>query len=94
MLKEIHQKIKKAPQFLKFFFIGGFFAFSDLVLLYILTDIFGWFYLYSAVFGFILITSLAFFVHKKFTFQCKRQDRSRQYTFYFMINAIGLAIYS
>ncbi|EKD29987.1 MAG: GtrA family protein [uncultured bacterium (gcode 4)] len=94
MHKKIYQRAKKAPQFLKFFFIGGFFAFSDLVILYVLTDIFGWFYLYSALFGFILITSLAFIVHKTFTFQCKREDRLRQYIFFFLVNTLGLGIYS
>lgn len=94
MLDGIYKKIKKAPQFLKFFFIGSFFAFLDLVILYILTNIFGWFYLYSAVFGFIFVTSIAFFIHKKFTFQCKREDRLRQYIFFFLVNIIGLGIYS
>ncbi len=94
MLDGIYKKIKKAPQFLKFFFIGGFFAFLDLVILYIFTDIFGWFYLYSTVFWFIIVTSIAFFIHKRFTFQCKREDRLRQYTLFFLVNIVGLGVYS
>ena len=94
MLHSIYKKIKKAPQFLKFFFIGGFFALLDLIILYILTDLFGFFYLYSAVLGFIIVTSFAFIVHKKFTFQCKREDRLRQYIFFFLVNLVGLALYS
>ncbi len=90
----LYKKIKNAPQFLKFFFIGGFFAFLDLVILYILTDILGLFYLYSAVIGFVIVTSIAFVVHKKFTFQCKREDKIIQYISFFLVNLTWLAIYS
>lgn len=94
MLHPIYKKAKNAPEFLKFFFIGGFFAFLDLVILYILTDMLGWFYLYSAMVGFVIVTSIAFIVHKKFTFQCQREDRMRQYVFFFLVNLVGLGIYS
>lgn len=94
MIHSFYQKAKKAPQFLKFFFIWGFFACMDLAILYVLTDIFWLYYLYSAVVGFIIVTSIAFIVHKKFTFQCKREDQLRQYASFFLINLIGLAIYS
>lgn len=90
----IYKRIRKIPQLVRFFFIGGFFALADLVILYIMTDVFGWFYLVSAVFGFIIVTSIAFFVHKHITFQCKREDRLRQYVFFFVVNIIGLALYS
>lgn len=94
MVIKIYKKIRKLPQFLKFFFIGGFFALLDLIILYVLTDLFGFFYLYSAVLGFIVVTSFAFIVHKKFTFQCKREDRLRQYIFFFLVNLVGLSLYS
>lgn len=61
---------------------------ADLVILYVLTEFAGLHYLESVVIGFVAVTSAAFYVHKKFTFQCARSDKFRQYASFVAINLL------
>jgi putative flippase GtrA len=94
MLKRLRKRFLEAPQFFKFFFIGGAAAASDLAILYVLTEFFHLHYLLSAVVGFVVVTSAAFFAHKEITFRCARKDRMRQYSLFFLVNLAGLGLYS
>ncbi len=73
-------------QLLKFVIIGGFSAVLDLILLYVFTDILGFYYLVSACMSFNIVLLIAFFVHKKYTFVCTRKDVWKQYLSFFLVN--------
>lgn len=60
----------------------------------VLTEKFHVYYLHSVVIGFVLVTTAAFFVHKRVTFRCPRSDRFRQYSIFVTLNVIGLSAYS
>ncbi|GAB0174363.1 MAG: hypothetical protein HHAS10_02420 [Candidatus Altimarinota bacterium] len=81
-------------QLIKFIIIGGLSALLDLGLLYTFTDIFGFYYLVSACMSFNIVLLIAFFIHKKYTFDCKRKDIWRQYTSFFLVNVGSFGIYS
>lgn len=90
---EIIKKLLKKYQFLRFFIIGGFAAVLDILLLYVFTDFLGIYYIISSVISFFIVTTLAFFSHKKITFDCDRVDILRQLIVFFGVNIGGLALY-
>lgn len=73
-------------QAIKFVIIGGLSALLDLGLLYLFTDVFGFYYLLSACMSFNIVLFIAFFVHKKYTFVCTRKDIMKQYISFFIVN--------
>ncbi|MBP9812453.1 GtrA family protein [Candidatus Gracilibacteria bacterium] len=81
-------------QLLKFVIIGGFSAVLDLILLYVFTDILGFYYLVSACMSFNIVLLIAFFVHKKYTFVCTRKDVWKQYLSFFLVNVSSFGVYS
>lgn len=87
-IKRFYRFLSKLPQFFKFFLIGGSAAVADLAILYVLTEFAGLHYLESVVIGFVVVTSAAFYVHKRFTFQCSRSDQFRQYASFVAINLV------
>jgi putative flippase GtrA len=87
------QNLLKKYQFLRFLIIGGIAAFADILLLYIFTEFFGIYYIISGICSFIIVTTLAFFSHKKITFACERRDILRQIMVFFSVNIAGLGLY-
>ena len=61
MLDILIRLIYKKRQYVKFIIAGGTAAFTDLVLLYIFTDILGWWYLVSAAIAFVIAFFVSFF---------------------------------
>jgi putative flippase GtrA len=59
----------------KFLISGGTAAFVDLVILYFLTDILGWWYLLSAVIAFLVAFGVSFNLQKRWTFRDYSDDR-------------------
>lgn len=90
----LYKKIDKFMVLLKFILIWWISALTDLLFLYILTDIFWLHYLLSACISFNIVLLCAFFVHKKYTFSCDRTDVGRQYLSFFLINIITFGVYS
>ena len=77
-------------QFIIYFFVGGFSAFSDLVLLFIFVDIFHIFYLISAAISFTIVSSAAFFLHKNFTFKHRSKQNKLRYILFIIVAISGL----
>ena len=84
----------------KFILSGGTGALFLLLTLFILTDIFGLFYLFSAILAFILATSVGFLLHKFWTFKDKNTAFLKKQGFYyfsfqaflFFLNTLGLYV--
>ena len=85
---------KKWFKQIKNFLLVGFSVFLiDYILLYILTDIAGIWYLLSATISFIVSTIYNYFMSMRFVFK-GRDDRSKknEFTIFFILNLIGLGI--
>jgi putative flippase GtrA len=77
-------------QFTIYFFVGGFSAFSDLVLLFIFVDVFHIFYLIAATLSFTIVSTVAFFLHKQYTFQHKSKQNKLRYFVFIVVAVSGL----
>lgn len=77
-------------QFVVYFFIGGFSALSDLILLFIFVDIFHIFYLTAAALSFTIVSTIAFFLHKNYTFQHKGKKNKLRYVIFIFVAISGL----
>lgn len=77
----------------RFLVSGGISAGVDLILLYVLTDIFGVWYLVSTIVAFILAFFVSFGLQKFWTFRDhSREGMSTQAGTYFLIAACNLAL--
>lgn len=83
-MKHIHSRIKSKVldrslrnQFLRFFTVGGFCAFLNLIILYILTDLCKFHYLVSILIQNIFVNSIGFYLNRSFTFK-KAKDNFLQ----------------
>ncbi len=77
----------------RFLFSGGTALGTDLVLLYIFTDIFGIWYLASAVAAFILAFSVSFVLQKFWTFgDHSREGIHMQMSLYFLVAVANLVL--
>ena len=77
----------------RFLFSGGVSAGVDLILLFIFTDIFGWWYLVSAIFAFLIAFGVSFTLQKFWTFQDhSREGVHAQAGIYFFVAVINLAL--
>jgi dolichol-phosphate mannosyltransferase len=91
-MKLIKNLLKKY-QFLRFFMIWWMAALTDIILLFIFTEFFGIYYILSAVLSFSIVTTIAFYSHKKLTFGCERKDVVRQLFIFFTVNIWWLILY-
>lgn len=78
--------------FFKFFIVGGFCGLLDLIFLYLLTDIVGFWYLYSGILSFILVSLISFLFNKNITFKDRNAKYKKQYLMYVLVVFIGLVI--
>ncbi len=97
MIKKISKKTyhvinerEQLRQFVMYFFVGGFSAFSDLVLLFIFVDLFHIYYLIAASISFTLVTTTAFFLHKNYTFKHKGPTNKLRYLTFIIVALSGL----
>lgn len=77
-------------QFVVYFFIGGTSALSDLILLFIFVDLFKIYYLIAATLSFIIVASIAFFFHKKFTFRFEGKRNKFRFLIFLFTAGTGL----
>jgi len=68
-------------------------AFFDLFLLYIFTDIFHIYYLYSAIIAFIFSVTFAYFFQKYITFRNYSKKHLSQGTLFLLFQLIGQIVY-
>jgi putative flippase GtrA len=87
---------KQYYQIIKHFFIYGFVGLAamliDFFCVYVLTEQFHWYYLYSIGFAFIIAALSNYVLQKKFTFKCQNKNYARQFFFFFTIGLIGMLI--
>ena len=89
-LDTTHPPLAKAVRYIV---SGGTAALVDLGLLYIFTDVFGWWYLTSAVVAFILAFFVSFFLQKFWTFKDGSKDRIHfQLIIYLTIALVNLVV--
>jgi putative flippase GtrA len=81
-----------SKNFLNYFLIASFCSLIDLAVLYILTDIAGFFYLLSATFSFIAAQILNYYLNKTLNFNDSSKKTSKQLTIFVLVNTIGLCI--
>ncbi len=79
--------------FVKYVIAGGTAAVTDLVLLYVFTDILHLWYLFSAIIAFIIAFFVSFYLQKFWTFRDNSRDRIyAQASLYFLAGLMNLAI--
>lgn len=86
------QFMNKRLIFIKFFIVGGFCGLLDLVLLYLLTDIFGIWYIYSGIISFSIVSAISFFLNKNITFKDRNKNNTNQYLRYTAVILVGMTI--
>lgn len=92
-LPGLYGMLDKRKTIVKYLISGGTAAATDLVLLYILTDILGIYYLLSASLAFIVAFFVSFFLQKFWTFRDNRRDKMyQQMTIYFIVGLTNLGI--
>lgn len=78
-------------QFIRYLFVGGLAAIVNIGSLYIFTDVFHIYYLFSNVIAFILGLVVNYILSKKFVFQDNvKYSRSKEFLIYALIGVIGL----
>ncbi len=87
--------LKRTPHvstFVKYCAVGGIGVFLDLCVLFLLTEIAGIYYIYSALIGFFVLDALSYIVHKTFTFKNKDKKYLKQYFWFLMVSISGIII--
>lgn len=91
----LYEKIKalilKHSQIIKYIISGGTAAAVNILFLYIFTDFFGIWYLYSGVISFIIAFGVSFLLQKFWTFQDKATHNvHKQATIYLIVSILNL----
>ncbi|TYQ30716.1 GtrA family protein [Pseudanabaena sp. UWO310] len=68
-LKSKASYVSLENQFLRFFMVGGFCAFLNIVILYILTGILNFHYLLSVLIQTVVVNYIGFYLNRRFTFK-------------------------
>jgi len=80
-------------KFIRYSLGWGIAALLDLLLLYIWTDKLGLYYLYSAIFAFIISITFAYFFQKYITFRNYSKKHLLQWSLFLAFQLIGQTIY-
>jgi len=89
----LRKKKATAAKLIRYLFSGGTAAATDLILLYILTDVFGIWYVLSSVLAFLVAFVVSFILQKFFTFQDHGMDGVHgQALLYLLVTGGNLAI--
>lgn len=91
-LKHFFKTDSNLRQFVLFIFVGTNSAVLDLLLLYTLVEVFGVWYLLAASISIGLLSILAFFVHRKFTFRFTGNNLKLRYFIYLLTLFSGLIL--
>ncbi len=93
--KELDQKYATHMKVVRYMISGSTAAAVDLIVLYILTGVFGMWYVISTPIAFIVAFGVSFSMQKYWTFRDhSTDDVAKQGTLYFVISAINMAINS
>ena len=84
--------VKKNSRFIKYCVGGGFAFLADLSLLYVLTEYFGFWYLWSATLSFIISAIVNYAIQKLWTFKDKNKAVTKQLLAFLSIQIVGLGI--
>ena len=74
MIDALIQRVKKHEQIGRFLIAGGFAFAVNIVVLYVLTEIFHIYYLISTVLAFLVAFNVSFFLQKSWTFRDNSRD--------------------
>lgn len=84
-------KKREVKQFIKFFLIGGIGTSINLLILYLLTEFAGFYYMLSAIIAFMVGATINFIINKRWTFLERiREDFLIKYSKYFFISIVAL----
>ena len=93
MLEFLFKQIYRHRQIIRYIISGGIAAVVDLILLYILTDVFGIWYLFSATLAFCVTFFVSFFLQKYWTFRDRAKEKIyRQIGLTFAVAIINLGL--
>ena len=84
--------VKKNSRFIKYCVGGGFAFLADLSLLYVLTEYFGFWYLWSATLSFIISAMVNYAIQKYWTFKNNDQTIAKQFFSFLAIQLVGLGL--
>lgn len=88
----IVKNFKKNKQFIKYCVGGGLAFLVDLSLLYVLTEYFGFWYLWSATLSFVVTAIVNYTIQKVWTFKNNDQAIAKQFFAFLSIQIIGLGL--
>ena len=77
-------------QFIKYLFVAGAALLVDYILLFILTDLFNWFYLVSTTVSFTIALTVSYHLSIKWVFTKSSYNKVYEFVMFFLIGAIGL----
>lgn len=83
-------KNENLRQLVVYLVIGGFSALSDLIILFLFVDFLHIFYLVAASISFTVVSAIAFYLHKNYTFKHKGSDTKLRYLIFLVIAGSGL----
>lgn len=93
LLGYIPYKFKLTKEFFKFALVGLAGTIINLAILYLLTELFGIYYIVSAIFGFIVAVTSNFILNKIWTFnEDIRENAFSKYGKFFIVSIIGLIV--
>jgi putative flippase GtrA/glycosyltransferase involved in cell wall biosynthesis len=88
MISFVLSQFYKKRRVVKYLIAGGFSTSVDFLLLFIFTDIFGWWYLASSALAFIVAFAVSFYLQKFWTFRNKAQGQTYNQLFLYFSTAI------
>ena len=77
-------------QFFRYFFVGGIAAFANFLFLYIFTDVFQIYYMFSNILSFLIGLIVNYVLSKKFIFRIDAGDKKVEFLIYGLIGGTGL----
>ncbi len=77
---------------LRYLMSGGSAGVTDLIVLYLLHNVFGIYYLLSAILAFIIAFGVSFTLHKFWTFRSHDEETHKQVVMYFGTSLFGLVL--
>jgi glycosyltransferase involved in cell wall biosynthesis/putative flippase GtrA len=93
MLEFLFKQIYRYRQIIRYIISGGTATMADLILLYLFTDVFGIWYLFSAILAFCLSFFVSFFLQKYWTFRDREQEKIyRQMGLYLAVAVTNLGL--
>jgi putative flippase GtrA len=84
----------KVPQVIRYFFVGGSAALTDLIIFYLLVDILGFNYVLVSILGFIVATLVNYLLSILFVFESGvRFNRFMELFYVYAVSSVGLFVH-